>query len=245
MEAQAHNETTEKSRCRLLDLPKELRLEIYSHALTFATPIRITHQGRVDRSHISQRGLRLAPELLRTCSRVYGEAIDVLYSCNTFRGVVHRRIAYRDCRFPRPRPRKWLDKWFDSIGTSNVARLNYLRIRKAYERPCEVETCFVDIEIAVSLRNAAWNDLTVRRWTARDCEGWRARLLPHPVFKRLLRDVKAARDEGRLGVHDIVALYDCAMRIRPKLPIGDGVETVTLFAMGDDEPAVLPCAVEI
>ncbi|EKG15235.1 hypothetical protein MPH_07569 [Macrophomina phaseolina MS6] len=64
---------------RLLDLPAELRLRVYEHALTAPDRIiRIYYSYQRDRIRP-----RLALALLRTCRQVYAEARDVLYQENT------------------------------------------------------------------------------------------------------------------------------------------------------------------
>lgn len=66
-------------RCYLLELPAELRLQIYVHALAPTGSIALTSTREKRKATIPIVG----PTLLRTCRGVYQEAADILYTDNS------------------------------------------------------------------------------------------------------------------------------------------------------------------
>ncbi|KAK8228022.1 hypothetical protein HDK77DRAFT_486551 [Phyllosticta capitalensis] len=66
-------------------LPPELRAQIWAHLLTHPSIILLVADGGLPHTHY---GRHLSPALLRTCRRIYLEALPILYGRNAF-SVVH------------------------------------------------------------------------------------------------------------------------------------------------------------
>ena len=90
----------------LLNLPAELRDEIYSLALSSDTPIVIPTSGKLAR-----------PALLRARKQVTSKAAIVYYSVNAF----HEVIAQGSITGP--------EKWLQAIGKANASNITSLLIK--------------------------------------------------------------------------------------------------------------------
>ncbi|TKA83705.1 hypothetical protein B0A55_00288 [Friedmanniomyces simplex] len=81
-----------------LDLPPELRLRIYEHALHFGCtlqkPLRAAAWRRSD-------GCTANVSLLRASKLIYREAIDILYDVNSF-AISYNHVCYCENTFPYP-----------------------------------------------------------------------------------------------------------------------------------------------
>jgi hypothetical protein len=109
-----------------LELPPELRLEIYEAAFTTPSLIQppVTgHHGDGDWS-VSYPNVKLLPRphfpisLLRTCHQICAEALGVLYGCNTFQLHFPANSDWSHYTF----------KFLKQIGTSNCAFLKSAEI---------------------------------------------------------------------------------------------------------------------
>ncbi|EFZ03057.1 hypothetical protein X797_010226 [Metarhizium robertsii] len=74
----------------LSNMPLEIRLAIYKYLLVTNSPIRV-HSGW--RFVFKRQSLGIPTGILRTCWRVYKEAIGVLYGSNTFLYVLRDHVA--------------------------------------------------------------------------------------------------------------------------------------------------------
>ena len=198
--------------CHLLDLSKELRLAIYEELLVTQTPISIA-DDRPRPAEIQQ--IHLQPQLLRTCSQILNEGAEVLYGSKTFEAVghVHGYVG-------RP-----LRNWLKRIGKTNVARLNHMTFCLLYPPPkrsgfnhalCVVETC-VRIRYPCSAT-----------YTARCCDIKQSRtaeLDPDAEVEAQL-DSMSLSDET-LQLHDIMTLYDAAVRVMPRRRTGTNAEELS------------------
>lgn len=71
-------------RTGFLDLPAELRIDIYRYTFNFAKPIRC-HATIMNGKFFEVRShFNISSQLLRTCKTVYNEARPVLFQMNTF-----------------------------------------------------------------------------------------------------------------------------------------------------------------
>ena len=98
--------------CPLLQLPAELRNEIWQLALVRDEPIRIFHPGM---------GARLEPALLATCKQIRNEAQDMLYSENTFEG----HCSIEAIRSLPNKPTSLL-RWLGKIGDKRARMIKRL-----------------------------------------------------------------------------------------------------------------------
>ncbi|KIW03757.1 uncharacterized protein PV09_05062 [Verruconis gallopava] len=76
-----------KNVCLLLQLPVELRLQIYQYLLTSSEAQLATLRPLTTRKHLSSYlipALNIHPNILRTCRLIHEEAGPILYKSNTF-----------------------------------------------------------------------------------------------------------------------------------------------------------------
>lgn len=86
----------------LLDLPPELRLQIYKHALyTDSTLQRPQRAPRLFEKRPAVAPATLSLSLLRTCNTICADALDVFYEINSFR-VSYNHICYCEAHYPYP-----------------------------------------------------------------------------------------------------------------------------------------------
>ncbi|KAI9701130.1 MAG: hypothetical protein M1836_001799 [Candelina mexicana] len=96
---------------RFLDLPRELRDQIYQHSLV--SDGYIQHPAKYKFQAIPELGVNL----LRTCRQIHNEASQVLYGYNTF------QIRPSDTKRGRPGV-----GWLDQFGTHNCANIKRIEI---------------------------------------------------------------------------------------------------------------------
>jgi hypothetical protein len=88
-EQEDEDSVMDPSKCYILNLPYELRQEIYKHLLT------VPHPSKSSAAHPQ----KLHPAILSTCTAIHDEAEPVLYTTNTFHA--HSSLL---ASFPRLRP---------------------------------------------------------------------------------------------------------------------------------------------
>ncbi|KAI4870007.1 hypothetical protein F4820DRAFT_317479 [Hypoxylon rubiginosum] len=123
------------SHFRFLDLPLELRQEVYAHLLVQESPIqcsrvwfttaarhlrRLAREGAVDCcdqnfgcAHYDTR-LRPRTGILRACRQTSDEALDVMYAGSTFRVALESRSAFL--------------RFFAAVGAANLRRVRRLAL---------------------------------------------------------------------------------------------------------------------
>ncbi|KAH7169118.1 hypothetical protein DER46DRAFT_251663 [Fusarium sp. MPI-SDFR-AT-0072] len=110
-----------KQRCEFLDLPVEIRVEIYDLLL-------VSRLNRGDHSYWAvgdnyqklimldvlhdRRQRTMEPAILQTCNQIYNEAVPILYSQNIF------RINVASC----------MSRFMDQIGQTNTRMIQHLDI---------------------------------------------------------------------------------------------------------------------
>ncbi|KAK4962854.1 hypothetical protein LTR10_000481 [Elasticomyces elasticus] len=114
-------------RCRLLELPEELQLEIYKLVVIAKAPIRIVHQycaGYQQDMDISWKQFlseRKQPALSKTCRGIRNIALPIYYKCNSFRVCCCSDWDERD---------NASRKWLLSLGESNRALLRDFEVHQ-------------------------------------------------------------------------------------------------------------------
>ena len=209
-----HDNNRSRPRCGFLNLPFELRLRVYEELLATEKPIAITD----DRPRPSQiQDIHLQPQLLRVCSQLHNEGADVLYGANTFE-TLGRTNGY----FGRH-----LSKWLNRIGDGNVARLDHLSLSLLYSPPLRRGTYGLFwVETTIRLRKPQAFAYTAKYQES--FEPWVALLEPDSNVEKqleLLFRTMLCLDRA-WQARDIVAIYEVAMQIRPKLKEGADMSIV-------------------
>ncbi|KAK1971285.1 hypothetical protein LY78DRAFT_651954 [Colletotrichum sublineola] len=100
------------SKCQFLDLPLEIRLDIYTHLLLHPP---------IDKLNTARSGIRLHPAILSASRQTHAEGTAILYSKNMF--LAHATLL---ASFPRLRP------WYPPIRERSVLphiRRFHIRVR--------------------------------------------------------------------------------------------------------------------
>ncbi|KAL8745337.1 MAG: hypothetical protein Q9190_002525 [Brigantiaea leucoxantha] len=124
------NKTTSSNSLSLLRLPFGARLEIYRNLLVSKDTV---HMKQNSSDYPGPK--KLFPAILRTCRRVYFEAIDVLYGDNLF--LAHRINERNHCTALIKRISLCVAVEYPDQPDYDVGRL--LLLRKNYRRPGEVQ----------------------------------------------------------------------------------------------------------
>lgn len=100
------------ARLSFLDLPGEIRNQIYRHLLVIPslTTLRVLGSDQP-----------LSPQILGSCRKIYLETLQILYGCNTF--VAHHSLL---SDFPRLRP---YYPTISSTAMSSLIRKYHIRVR--------------------------------------------------------------------------------------------------------------------
>ncbi|KAF2768733.1 hypothetical protein EJ03DRAFT_114152 [Teratosphaeria nubilosa] len=101
----------DSSTCQFLQLPPELRNNIYEHLLVYKYG-----------NKLSQRiiAIHCMPPLLRTCRQIKAEASAIYYSQNDFNAIISSLCPRRDSGV-------W--SWFERTGAENCALIRHLKVR--------------------------------------------------------------------------------------------------------------------
>ena len=201
--------TTQKQPCHLLDLPKELRVHIYSFFLITLAPICIT-----DRHHRRYQTKRdnLQIQILRLCTQIHAEAADILYGSNTFECLAEINRATKDD----------LREWLTQIGPANVALLNHILFTMVQPSRQPIVVCHSISMIVVETHAHLRGPHARATYTAKyedSTEPWTAELQPDPNVEAQLELLKTMEGKCRfpLTAYHFMCFYDVAMQVRPKL----------------------------
>lgn len=188
----------------LMTLPLELRLQIYSHLLTYEelTPADDPPAGYVPRVH---------PAILSACRQSHDEATALLYTLNTF--TAHDSML---SGFPRLRP--GYGGFVTSRAMAALVRRHALRLR------LDVKPRFTAADAARAFSGAESLDLTV--WQAQfRCAG-------HEVLA-LFEDVRGVGRVTITGSTAGFDEYARWLERRMTLPVGEGLGETYEGEMGD------------
>ena len=135
-----------------MELPKEIRLQIYDLILVKPVPI---HYFFMDTEWIITRVGQRQPQLLRTCQAIHEEAADVLYGQNRFMLFTTNLCLHL---------RKHTALRTFSFGDRNLARLNYLRFDKLLDQGIARPGWEIRVALELSLRTDRADEHRIFAW---------------------------------------------------------------------------------